>query len=297
MSAVSLRITSTSATATSLANLQGQFGRLVKLQEQLTSGKVVNRPSDSPTGTIISLDLRSEIRVTEQYGANADDGLAWLGLADSSLSSVTDIVQRVRALTVQGGSTGNTGAEGRLAIATELAGLRDALIGEANTTYLDRPIFGGTTSAERAFAADGSYVGDAGQVSRRIGRTATVRVDVSGTDTFGTGPGSLFAVIDQVRSDLLTNPSAVAGDLDAIDAAFSRVKQAASDVGARYSRTEGARQGADNRVLSLRSTLSGVEDVDLPKAILEQSMQQTAYQAALAITAKVLQPSLLDFLR
>ena len=297
MSAVSLRITSTSATASSLANLQGQFGRLVKLQEQLTSGKVVSRPSDSPTATIISLDLRSEIRATEQYSANADNGLAWLGLADSALKSVTDIVQRVRALTVQGASTGNMGAEGRAAIATELAGLREALIGESNTTYLDRPIFGGTTSGGRAFAADGSYVGDSGQVARRIGTTATVRADVSGTLTFGTGATSLFAVIDQVRDHLLNNPGAVAGDLDAIDAAFSGVKQSASDVGARYTRAEGARQSANDRVLSLRSTLSGVEDIDLPKTILEQSMQQTAYQAALSITAKVLQPSLLDFLR
>lgn len=294
---MSTRITATSATATSLANLQGQYARLTKLQEQLTSGKVISRPSDSPTGTIAALSLRGEIRTTDQYSANADDGLSWLGTADSALKTVTDLVQRVRALTVQGASTGNIGADARAAISTELAGLRASLVGEANSTYLGRPIFGGTTGGGVAFAADGSYVGDAGQVTRRVGKEATVRVDVGGAETFGTGSGSLFAVIDQIRDHLANDPGAVAGDLSAIDAAFAKVKLSVSDVGARYSRVETARQTADDRVLSLKSTLSGVEDIDLPKTIMEQTMQQTAYQASLSATAKILQPSLLDFLR
>jgi flagellar hook-associated protein 3 FlgL len=294
---MSTRITATSATATSLANLQGQYARLSRLQEQLTSGKVISRPSDSPTGTIAALSLRGEIRTTDQYSANADDGLAWLGTADTALKTVTDLVQRVRALTVQGASTGNTGPEARAAISTELAGLRASLVGEANSTYLGRPVFGGTTGGGVAFATDGSYVGDSGQVTRRIGQQATVRVDVGGAETFGTGSSSLFAVIDQIRDHLANDPGAVAGDLSAIDTAFARVKLSVSDVGARYARVETARQTADDRVLSLKSTLSGVEDIDLPKTILEQSMQQTAYQASLSATAKILQPSLLDFLR
>jgi flagellar hook-associated protein 3 FlgL len=56
-------------------------------------------------------------------------------------------------------------------------------------------------------------------------------------------------------------------------------------------------QAAQNRVQDLQSQLSDVEDIDLPKTITELSLQQTAYQAALAATAKVIQPSLVDFLR
>ncbi|HEV7962737.1 MAG TPA: flagellar hook protein, partial [Actinoplanes sp.] len=54
---------------------------------------------------------------------------------------------------------------------------------------------------------------------------------------------------------------------------------------------------AQDRLLSVTSQLSDVEDVDLPKTIMEMQLQQTAYQAALAASAKVIQPSLIDFLR
>jgi flagellar hook-associated protein 3 FlgL len=70
-----------------------------------------------------------------------------------------------------------------------------------------------------------------------------------------------------------------------------------SDVGARSNRVSQLRQGADDQILTLRSSLSGVENIDLPKTITELQMQQVAYEAALGATAKAIQPSLLDFLR
>jgi flagellar hook-associated protein 3 FlgL len=56
-------------------------------------------------------------------------------------------------------------------------------------------------------------------------------------------------------------------------------------------------QSAQDRLLSVTAQLSDVEDVDLPKTIMDMQLQQTAYQAALAASAKVIQPSLIDFLR
>ena len=72
---------------------------------------------------------------------------------------------------------------------------------------------------------------------------------------------------------------------------------AQADVGTRTVRIEKAKAAAEDADLSLSSRLSEVENTDLPKATVELQLQQVAYQAALAATAKVMQPSLLDFLR
>jgi flagellar hook-associated protein 3 FlgL len=100
-----------------------------------------------------------------------------------------------------------------------------------------------------------------------------------------------------VADDLRTNPNALQADLDRIDQAASALHAAQSSVGARYNQLTQARQAADDKVLDLTSQLSDVEDIDLPKTITDMQLQQTAYQAALAAASKVVQPSLVDFLR
>src|SRR5919107_6286333 len=100
--AISGRVTDNSIHTRVLANLQRSLARGEKIQAQLSSGKQINRPSDSPTGTVSSMQLRAESRANQQYARNADDGLGWLGTLDDTLSSVSTLVNRARDLTVQG---------------------------------------------------------------------------------------------------------------------------------------------------------------------------------------------------
>jgi flagellar hook-associated protein 3 FlgL len=94
-----------------------------------------------------------------------------------------------------------------------------------------------------------------------------------------------------------TDPTKLPADLAALDAATNNIQDAVSDVGARYNRVTQLRQTSDDKVLNLKTSLSTVEDIDLPKTITELQMQQVSYQAALGATAKVIQPSLIDFLK
>jgi flagellar hook-associated protein 3 FlgL len=297
-----MRVTQHTIATNSLANLQTNLGRVSQLQEQMTSGKVINRPSDSPTGTVSALGLRAEIRTTEQYSRNANDAVSWLGTQDTTLTSINDVLQRVRVLTLQGSNDGALGPAARDALATEVTSLRETVRGLANTTFLGRPIFGGTTSETQAFVDDGTgkivYNGDPGQVMRRIGADATVRVDTSGPAVLGANGSSVFDVLDQIAAHLKAGDTAgLATDLGALDQSALQVRTALTEVGSRYNRAEAARQAAADRVLTLRATLSGVEDIDLPHTIMDLQMQQMAYQTALGATAKALQPSLMDFLR
>jgi flagellar hook-associated protein 3 FlgL len=107
----------------------------------------------------------------------------------------------------------------------------------------------------------------------------------------------VFAFLDTLAADVVGNPSALSSDLAALDGRMGTVLNALTDVGVRANQMDQAQTAAKNKALDLRSTLSGVEDIDLPSVIIDLQLQQTTYQAALAATAKVLQPTLMDFLR
>ena len=295
---MTFRVTERSIATNVLTGLQGNLSRLGDTQQRLSSGKQINRPSDSPIGTVASMQYRSEIATTRQYSRNADDGVGWLGTADTALSSVVDLVNRARDQVLQGMSAGSAGTQdAREALATEIDNLRNQAIGLANSTYLDRPVFGGTTAGRAAYDSNGGYIGDSGTVQRTVGANLKVRVDTDGNAVLGSGGSSVFKVLADVADDLRNNPSALKADLDRIDQVSGTLHAAQSSVGARYNQLTQARQAADDKVLSLTSQLSDVEDIDLPKTLTDLQLQQTAYQAALAAAGRVVQPSLVDFLR
>ena len=302
--AYSSRVTDRSIHTQVLANLQRSIAKGSKIQEQLSSGKQINRPSDSPTGTVASMQLRGELRAHQQYVRNADDGIGWLSTADSTLSDASSVVTRARNLVLQGLNAGVNDEQSREAIAVEIDNIKDTLVGLANTKYLDRPIFGGTMVTDETkpgpFAADGTYQGDMGEISRTVGAGIQVRVDVRGTKAFGENDdeNQVFAVLTDISAGLR------AGDNDKLRTGLTRLdkssdllKSTLSEVGARYNRLTQMKQAAEDRVLAVTAQLSDVEDIDLPKTIMEMQLQQTSYQAALAASAKVIQPSLIDFLR
>ena len=84
------------------------------------------------------------------------------------------------------------------------------------------------------------------------------------------------------------------GDLDQ---ASQTMQSAQSLVGARYNRLLGVQTQGQARLDTVNANLTTAEDIDLPKTIIDMQTQQTAYQAALGATAKIIQPSLVDFLR
>jgi flagellar hook-associated protein 3 FlgL len=292
------RVTESSIHTAVLSNLQRNIAKGQKIQEQLSSGKQINRPSDSPTGTVTSMQLRGESRAINQYARNANDGLAWLNTIQDTLGDASTLVNRARDLTVQGLSSGSGTPQSKEALAVEVDQIKASLIGYANTKYLDRPVFGGTTPGDVAYDATGGYTGDAGQTLRTVGANSKVRVDATGPESFGTGDTQLFTVLQSISDNLRSGDTDALGiSLANLDTAGDLMKNTLSGVGARYNRVEQMQQSAQDRLLSVTSQLSDVEDVDLPKTIMDMQLQQTSYQAALAAAAKVIQPSLIDFLR
>lgn len=290
------RTTQRSLTSRVQGNLQRNVGAMARIQNQLSSGKAISRPSDSPTGTVSALRLRSEIRRNEQYARNADDGLGWLGTADETLTQTLGTVRRARDLALQGKNAATSRTD-RAALAAEVDQLREHALALANTTYLQSPIFGGTAAGSVAYSSTGAYLGDAGSTSRAVSAGIAVQVSIPGEQVFGTAPDDLFGVLDRLAANLRADPAALTGDIDDIDAVFLNLQDQLAAVGARFRQVEAMRDRAEATKISAGSQLAEVESIDLPATIMELQLQEVAYQAALGAASRVLQPSLVDFLR
>lgn len=292
-----MRITDSAMRTQSLANLQATASRLAGLQAQLSSGRQITTPSDDPSGTVRALQLRSELRRSSQYTANASDALGWLTTADTSFSQAVSLVQSARTLVVQGLNTGTTDQAGANAIADQIDSLRNALLGVSNTVYNGRPIFGGTTAGAVAYDPSGNYVGDLGTVSRAVGSNATVQLNASGPAVFGAAGSDVFTVLSNISATLRTNPSALGPQLGALDTALSRISSAQALAGATYKRVQTAQSVQTGNSTALTSALSDVQDIDMAEMAVKVSSANVTYQAALQTTANISQVSLLNFLK
>jgi flagellar hook-associated protein 3 len=303
------RVTQFSMQAKTLQNLQMNLQRMSNLQEQLSSNKIINVPSDDPAGAVDVMRLKSDLRSNDQYQRNATNASSWLATIDSTLVSVSPQITRARNLMISA-TNGAMSQTQRDAIAAELDATAETLFDLANTTYMGRNIFAGTSAAANSYSVtetetDGettraySFNGVEGSsVERRVGDSTMVRVDSDGSTVFGSGDGegTLFGLINSVAAKL-RNGEDVSGDLTKIDAYSTAVLKEAGTIGARSKQVSEAQTSLQDRDATLKTQLSSIEDVDLPAVIVELNMQSVAYNVALSVAGRTLQPTLLDYLQ
>lgn len=290
------RVTSQTIARSTLANLQSNLSSVSKLQAQLSSGKKVTKASDDPVHSAQLMSLRGEQTRNSQYERNVQDAKSWLNTIDSALQTASTNLRRARDLVVQGGND-SLPQVAKDALATEIRELRDGLMQTANTTFLGRTVFAGTSAAGVAYDATYTWTGnDAGHVDRAVGDAAEVRVDSNGKAVFGEGASSLFALLDTVAATLDSggNPTSY---LRQIDGFSEGIRAELASVGSRQRTAENATTRLSDAGLNLETQVSGIEDIDLAQVILQLQSQQVAYEASLGAAAKALTPSLMEFLR
>src|SRR5579885_1139733 len=283
-----------------LANIQRNTQRLSDLQDEVATGRRINKPSDDPTGTVSSLILHSTDDENQQDAANLDQAQAWLNSTDVALQDVNSILQRARELAVQGANQ-TLGPEETTSLANEVDQLLDHAMKLANTQNGDRYIFGGFNTRTPSFNFTDStktawvYNGDNGDIQRAVAPGVKLSVNVTGDRVF---PG-VFDVLMGIRDDLKAhNQDSLSLDrLDELDSVHNDVLNARGEVGAKGARLDLTKNQLSAAHLNNKGSISDIEDADMSDAIVNLSAQQTALQAALATGARVIQPQLLDFLK
>lgn len=304
---MSYRVTLGSSSTSSLAALQNAANRYEKLQQQLSTGNQINRPSDDPSGSVNALTLRGDLQRNAQFARNSSDAVGWLTSADSAYGQIQDLAQKARTLTVKGLNEGASTGASNMAIANEIDAIRAAAIKLANTTYKGRPIFAGTSNGTEAFNANGQYIGDEGTVSRSIGDQNTIQINQTGTAAFGQNDDdNLFAILADISEVLNTDYSGqpVGTFNDDLGPLLSKLSVAMDDLvsaqaasGAALARVQSAQQTQQTNNITLRTHLSEIQDIDLAEVAIATNTANVVYQAALQTTANIRQMSLLDFLR
>lgn len=308
---MSTRITQATMTRQLLGDLNDAMARVNRSQQELASGKRILRPSDDPVGTQRALISRSEIAATKQYSDNVSQAQGWLQTTDTALGDISDLLQRARELTVQA-ANGTNDASDRAAIAAEIDQIVSAVKTAANTSFGGVYVFGGTAVTAPPYDTTSvppvdTYTGDGGAVVREIGPGVSVQVntlvDQAPAPLLGNGSGdsgllaTLRGIAVHLRGDTDTDVTALqTTDLKALDANLDTVNQSRAVVGATLNRLASATARLDATQETATQLLSDNEDVDYAQAMLDLSSQSTVYQAALQTGARIIQPSLLDFL-
>jgi flagellar hook-associated protein 3 FlgL len=303
---MSMRVTTLMTSRATLRDLNDGLGRLTRLQQQLSSGKQIARPSDDPYGTSRALALRGELGGLDQFQRNVDDGIGWLNTSDTALGQMSDVLARVRELLVNGGND-TAGPAERAAMADEIDQLAESVKQEANVQYGGRYVFAGTATDTAPYALGGAdgYQGDAGTIARAIGPQVEIPIDTDIRPLLGDGqPASddkllhtLRDISDHLRGGTTADADALrTTDLQRLDANLDVLNGIRADVGARTNRLDVASSRLSGLALNSTKLLSDVEDADMAQTITQYTTQQAAYSAALKAGANIVQTSLLDFL-
>lgn len=292
------RVTNLTMNANAQRTLQFQQAKLAELQDKATSLNKISRPSDDPAATAQALATRSLQEANAQYGRNIDDGNTWLTAADSALEQATNVMHRIKDLTVQAGN-GSLPQSGKDAIAIELKSLNKDLVSIANSKHLGRNIFAGNSDAPETFTGTPPTFTGAGvnPVERRISATQTVRVDADAQKIFDSGSGWVFDAVQSLADTLTGGGMPSATQVSTLDTAFQNIVNGRAEIGTRQAQLERAGNVNTEMEASLDAQRTGIEKADLGSVIMDLKLQETNYQVALAATAKVLQPTLMDFLR
>lgn len=308
-----LRVTNKMIADRSLHNLQSVLRRMETVNQQLSTGKRVSRPSDDPTAVEVAMRLESTLVETKQYIANADKGITWLNTADAAFHHASSVLQRGREL-AQYGANGALSQEDRLALAREVEQLVHDLVQVGNTKLGDKYLFAGVNTQSPPFVAVGdpitsvTYQGSSMQPDPSapypelwgrhipVGPGTSMNVSVTGDVALLPAMEALIEVgrhlRDPAQTDKLGNE-----DLAKLDDAIDTLLRWRAEVGAKSNRLELVRERLQETELNLTNLLSKTVDVDVPRAIMELKQEESVYRLALASSARIIQPTLLDFLR
>jgi flagellar hook-associated protein 3 FlgL len=280
-----------------------------KFQAQLATGKKIQVPSDDPVVAARALKLRTDVAEIQQYQRNLKDARSWLEITESALSDMGDIFQRVRELIV--GSDAIESPEDLQATRNEIEQLRTQLINLGNSAYAGRYIFTGFKTDQKLLDENGNFLVDVSnteQIFYQIGLADSININVLGGDMFNGGaditPGDIGnpgKLIQDMNDLLQAFEDANYSDISSMAQRFSdnldNVLRLRADVGARINRLDLTENRMLNDVTNFTRLMSENENVDMTETIMNLKNEENVYRASLAGGARIIMPSLVDFLR
>ena len=317
-----MRITNQTMLHNYLTNLNRNLTNMSIYQNQLSSGKEVSKPSDDPFAVTRAMSLHTSLNQNAQYLKNIEDSIGWVDMSDAAMGSIGDAMNRLRDLVLEGAnSTNDKSARG--AIIDEIEQIVSQIAQLGNTNYDGRYIFGGQKTTEPPFEVEiikdpdgvitkcelnykGADKANEVMLPREISQNVTMEINVPGTwirngknDEFSDPETTLSDTLESIIKALNEGDTETLGGelLGQVDDHIDNMLAIRSELGAKANRLDAAKKKNDEETYNMTKLLSKTEDIDFAEKIMQYMMMSNVYEASLSTGAKILQPTILDFLK
>ncbi len=294
-----MRISTAQYYKTNADQLQARQNKVAEVQAKLGSGKQLLHPSENPSKADLISRLESGKERQAVYSKNVDAAQTRLTSEEAVLTSMTQIMQRITELSVQGGND-TLAAEDRAVIAAEVKALRDELLNLANTQDINgNYIFSGNKVQASAFVENSSgvvtYNGDYGRLQINVSDVRRLSINTIGPELFSTAD---FAALDDLVIKLnADNGSGIRSAISAVEAISNKLTVSYGTMASRVAAIESQRAIIEDTELRIDELLLREDDLDYAEAVTELTQESVALQALQASFAKLSQLTLFNFIR
>ncbi|WP_168123429.1 flagellar hook-associated protein FlgL [Paenibacillus sp. HB172176] len=323
---MSLRVTQSMMNTQLLRNITNNLSRMNTLQDQLSTGKKINKPSDDPVGITFALRYRSELQANEQYTENASSSLSMLEYTDTTIGQATDVLGRARDLLLAG-ANGTTEQTGLDAIKVEIDQLYNQMVEIGNSQFNGKQVFNGEQTGTKPYPTLGTgdaadpladppvlkayQVGtDTGSIQYELSAGMKLGVNITGNELFGEplaadatqeemeASDNVFALLQRAHDMLAAGDQDGLSDLvGQIDSRIDKMLTKRSEVGAKVNRVDIIQNRLDDININLQTVQAKTEDADIAEVITNMKTEENVYEASLSVGAQLIRPSLVDFLK
>ncbi len=270
-----------------------------QLQEQISSGKVVNSPSDDPTLNQRLMLIQNQIDQNGAYSDNAQYAQSFLSMQESALTSSVTTLTNIKTMMLSAANDSNP--QDQTSYGTQLGQYINQLLDLANTKFGNKYIFGGTQTTDQPFFMNsgGTSVsanpnGISGSLKVDVGFQISEQYNVTGQEAFN--GGQMFNDLINIENKLNSGTAPTQADITTVDNYLNSMISTNAKAGAMANRIQLIQSQLSSQTQSLQSTMSNLGDTDVAGAVIKLQQQQTTLNAALQTGAQIIKLSLANYL-
>ena len=324
-----MRITNASMVRSHLYDTQNNLTNMSKINQQISTGKVINTVSDDPHKAIKIMNINNEIKYTEKYNSNIDETVGWMNNTDGALESTGNLLNEIKETILKVGN-GTYSQNEMKSLNADINEKIKQLADTLNSTYGGKYLFGGSSvddapitvienpdgTVKLEFSKDknGQTIPNTDDLKADISSGINIDYNISVGEILNIkdGNGNTVNLLDEINNlSTLMNDIANGDEQTAakaketllndtkgkIDTLFDHVVNERTSLGVRVSTAEKIKELNDEDILNIQDVLSKTQDTDVVEKFIELKSAEMIYQASIQVGAKLIQPTILDYIR
>ncbi|MGG4451655.1 flagellar hook-associated protein FlgL [Brevibacillus porteri] len=300
---MAVRVTQNMLNSNMLRNLHKSMRNMDGLQDQLSSGSKIEKPSDDPVIAARGMFYRSSLMENDQYKRNVGEAQSWMDMTDSTMDEVGSVMKRIKELLVYSGD-GAISPDDLKTMGSEVQELKNHLGTLANQQINGKYIFAGTDTNKAPYDSNanggkGDFVStNSSPINLEVSQNVFVTSNINAQNIFNfpDNANNMFKLLDNIMTEL-NNGRSASQFIGGLDQQYDQLLAERASLGASVNRVDLIAERLNSQEVSITGLMSKNEDADMAKVMTNLKTQESVHSAALGSGARIIQPTLLDFLR